>query len=161
VLKNTGAAVITNTVVTGGQNGATASTGANTGTTAVNYGMGPNGDGWHTVEIRFGNITGAGGFTSDATNHWGANSPSAITGFGSTGTGWTLNGGATVAADAATLTDGGGNEARSVFFNTQVPTAGSFTASFTYTAGGNKAADGFGFVLQTQAATAVGSGGGG
>src|SRR5205823_7444831 len=87
VLKNGSAAVVTNSALTGGQNGATASNAANTGTTAVNYGMGPNGDGWHTIEIRLGNATGAAGFTSDATNHWGANSPSTFMGFGFSATG--------------------------------------------------------------------------
>src|SRR5205807_3539258 len=90
-----------------------------------------------------------------------AGNAATVSGFGTNGAGWSLNGGATVAGNVATLTDGGSNEARSLFNSTPVPTTGSFTASFTYTAGGNKAADGFGFVLQTQAATAVGSGGGG
>ena len=61
----------------------------------------------------------------------------------------------------ATLTDGANNETRSLFSNTQVATGGNFTASFTYTAGGARAADGFGFVLQQQAVTALGGGGGG
>ena len=47
-----------------------------------------------------------------------------------------------------------------LFCNTQVPTGGNFTASFTYTCGGNKGADGFAFVLQQQAATAIGANGG-
>src|SRR5262249_22246071 len=46
------------------------------------------------------------------------------------------------------------------FANTQVPTGGNFTASFIYQAGGTRAADGFGFVLQQQTPTAVGGGGG-
>ena len=37
------------------------------------------------------------------------------------------NGGAVVAGDVATLTDNVGNEARTIFNNTQVPTGGNFT----------------------------------
>src|SRR4029077_13794900 len=79
-----------------------------------------------------------------------------VTGFGINGTGWSVNGGATVVNDVAVLTDNGASESRTVFANTQVPTGGNFTASFLYQAGGNRAADGFAFVLQQQTPTAVG-----
>ena len=49
-----------------------------------------------------------------------------------------------------------GSEARTVFNSTQVPTSGNFTANFTYTVAGARAADGMAFVLQQQSATAVG-----
>ena len=60
-----------------------------------------------------------------------------------------------------TLTDGSGSITRSVFFG--VPQyIGAFSASFTYQAGGNKAADGIAFVQQNdpRGATALGGGGG-
>lgn len=70
-----------------------------------------------------------------------------IRGFGSVGSGWTLNGGAVITNDAAILTDGGGSQGRSVFYNARVAVTNTFTASFTYQAGGNRAADGAAFVL--------------
>ena len=89
---------------------------------------------------------------------------SSLSGFGDSGTGWTLNGGPSIASDVLTITDSNNNEARSAYFNTAQPIfAGSsgFTASFTYTNGGNKTADGAAFVLQNQGLNAVGNGGGG
>lgn len=85
-------------------------------------------------------------------------------GFGGSGTGWQLNNNGTpptVAGDVLTVTDNGGNEARSAFYTTKVSVAEPFTARFVYTVGGNKAADGAAFVLQNVAATALGSAGGG
>ncbi len=82
-----------------------------------------------------------------------------VTGFGTTGTGWTLNGGATVASDVLTLTSNASNQARSAFFNTKVAEAG-FTATFQYQASGNKAADGAAFILQNSAVTSLGASGG-
>jgi hypothetical protein len=79
------------------------------------------------------------------------------------GSAWTLNGGATMdASSVLTLTDGGGGEARTAFFNAPV-TLDAFSASFTYqdvTVGG---ADGVAFILQNAPVGpfALGAGGGG
>jgi hypothetical protein len=90
-------------------------------------------------------------------------------GFGGTGAGWTVNSSGTSSAafpSANTLqltdnTDG----ARSAFYEKPVPIIAGrrgFTASFTYTASGNKRADGAAFVLQndSRGASALGSHGG-
>jgi len=59
-----------------------------------------------------------------------------------------------------TLTDNGANEARSAFSQSQVSIANGFTASFVYTAGGNKSADGFTLAIQNNSPTALGQAGG-
>ena len=59
-----------------------------------------------------------------------------------------------------TLTDNNGNEARSVWLGSPVNIASNFTASFTYTPGGNKGADGFALVFQNQGTAALGVGAG-
>jgi len=67
-----------------------------------------------------------------------------------------------IAGNLLTLTDGAGGETRSIFFdNPQY--IGAFKASFTYQAGGNKAADGAAFCLQNdpRGPAALGGGGGG
>jgi autotransporter-associated beta strand protein len=270
-LQNASSNTITNTSSTTGITSGTSTTvaNANTGTPTTTFGQGPAADGWHNVELRFGNAAGGAGMVNDTTvNHWGTGAtvpkgfgyatavptsggtnpaydgnnyiiptgglaatdgnvrylasnsliktgtgtltltsnlnsysggttisggavvasvpgalgtgtvtldggtlttgtavpsdPTTVTGFGTDGTGWSLNGGATVATNIATLTDGVNSEARSVFFNTKVPTTSAFTASFTYTASGNRAADGMAFVLQndTRGASALGAAGG-
>jgi T5SS/PEP-CTERM-associated repeat protein len=83
-----------------------------------------------------------------------------INGFGTNGTGWTLNGGPTIVSDVLTLTDDGGAEASSAWFS--IPqTNNSFTASFIYQASGSLQADGVTFVLQNVGLTALGTVGGG
>ncbi|MES2789351.1 MAG: hypothetical protein V4719_07000 [Planctomycetota bacterium] len=87
-----------------------------------------------------------------------------VSGFGSNGTGWTLNNNgtaATISDDVLTLTDGGGSEARSAWLNTPVLT-NSFVATFIYTGSAN-GGDGLAFVLQNDAdgTAALGGSGGG
>ena len=90
-------------------------------------------------------------------------------GFNGNGLNWTVNQNTNyfvystpaISGNLLTLTDGGGNEARSFFFN-QPQYIGAFKASFTYQAGGNEAADGVSFCLQNdpRGITALGGGGG-
>ncbi len=85
-----------------------------------------------------------------------------IAGFGNTGSGFTLNSGATVSNGTLTLTDGGTQEARSAFASTPQPIAG-FNVSFTYheSAALAAAGEGIAFVVErdTRGATAVGQSG--
>ena len=90
-----------------------------------------------------------------------------VTNFGVNGSGWTQNSSPTAGSlinnDVLTLTDGATGEARSAWFNTQVPT-GSFQASFTYHQNnGNFGGDGIAFVLQTDShgTSSLGAAGGG
>lgn len=85
-----------------------------------------------------------------------------ISGFGGNGTGWTLNGTATVSANALQLTTESTLEAGSAFYNTP-QNINSFSTSFSYQAThlfGGDTADGMVFVLQNQGPTALGSSGG-
>lgn len=93
-------------------------------------------------------------------------------GFGGNGTGWQVNQAGAYTApnfpspNVLELTDNGGSQARSAFNLTPVTIAGpagGFTASFTYTPSGSRAADGVAFIIQndTRGATALGTGGGG
>ena len=95
-----------------------------------------------------------------------APSLASLSGFGTNGAGWTVNQSGSftstaIASDVLTLTDNNAlNQARTAFYNTQVPVSTAFTASFTYTAGGSKLADGIAFVLQDKGVTALGGSGG-
>jgi predicted RecA/RadA family phage recombinase len=70
-----------------------------------------------------------------------------------------LNGGATISGTRLRLTDGGGTEARSAFFNTQINIQ-SFTNDFSFQLT-NPNADGFTFAIQGNTANVVGPSGGG
>jgi len=88
-------------------------------------------------------------------------------GFNGSGVSWTSEQSGTTFSSTEivngllTLTDNGGSEARSFFFNFP-QYIGAFLATFTYQAGGNRAADGMAFVLQNdpRGAAALGGGGG-
>jgi hypothetical protein len=106
----------------------------------------------------------------------GLTNPPPVLTFNDHGANWTLNQGAnwpgapgnpSIVNGLLTLTDGTNSEACSAFFDTP-QYIGGFIASFAYTAGGNRAADGTTFCLQdsTNAASglgpsAVGADGGG
>jgi hypothetical protein len=81
--------------------------------------------------------------------------------FNGSGTGWSLAGGASIASDALTLTDGGVNEARAAWFNYPLY-IGAFQASFTYQDVGGGVADGMAFVVQNdpRGVAALGANGG-
>ncbi|HEV2455026.1 MAG TPA: immunoglobulin domain-containing protein, partial [Verrucomicrobiae bacterium] len=88
-------------------------------------------------------------------------------GLNGNGLNWTINqngfyvySAPAVAGNTLTLTDGGGGETRSVFFD-DPQYIGAFRANFTYQAGGNKAADGIAFCLQNDSRGAAALGGGG
>jgi autotransporter-associated beta strand protein len=77
----------------------------------------------------------------------------ALGSFGGNGAGYTLNStgitSTAVTANVLKLTDGGGNEARSAFYNWRVSPTNGFTASFTYAPNsGTGTADGITFMLQ-------------
>ncbi len=121
--------------------------------------LGPTTISGGTLQIKDSSALGS----SDVTMNTGG-----ILSFGPTGTisgflDFARNGGAAVDAtnSIATLTDGAGNETRSVFSNTRFSTLNGFTASFVYTPGGNRAADGMTFTLQSASPTVLGGGGGG
>ncbi|HTA31357.1 MAG TPA: immunoglobulin domain-containing protein, partial [Candidatus Cybelea sp.] len=90
-------------------------------------------------------------------------------GFNGNGLNWTVNQNSNyfvystpaISNNLLTLTDGGGSEAQSFFFN-QPQYIGAFKAAFTYQAGGNEAADGVSFCLQNdpRGITALGGSGG-
>src|SRR5262249_56203356 len=72
-------------------------------------------------------------------------------------------GGARVVSPAwLQLTDGGGNEATTVFYNTRVGIS-TFDTTFTYRMhdGTDPRADGMTFIIQANSPTAIGPGGGG
>ena len=183
---NPGAIAVTNTgvsaggvdyVFTGGRIGgaATVLTKTGAGLLTINnsntYGGGTVINGGTVVagqptSLGTGPVTLAGGTLRLGTN---------LSGFGGTSTGvtgtttWTVNN--TVIAsnpinsDVLTLTDNSANEARSAFYNVPAPAVSSssgFSAQFTYTPSGNKAADGIAFILQNSpnGTSAIGTAGG-
>ena len=82
-------------------------------------------------------------------------------GTGFTASGLALNGKATLNGSRLRLTDGGANEASSAWWSTLV-NAQTFTNDFTFQlSSGTSTADGFAFVIQNTAATALGPSGGG
>ncbi|HEV2330474.1 MAG TPA: immunoglobulin domain-containing protein [Verrucomicrobiae bacterium] len=107
----------------------------------------------------------SGSVTSSVATLTFGNQPAGLNGNGLnwtvSGTGYYVYSAPAIAGNLLTLTDGAGGETRSVFFdNPQY--IGAFKASFTYQAGGNKAADGAAFCLQNdpRGASALGGGGG-
>jgi len=88
--------------------------------------------------------------------------------FNGNGLNWTVNQNTSyfpysppaIANNILSLTDGGGGEARSFFYNSP-QYVGAFKAAFTYQAGGNKAADGIAFCLQNDPRNQSALGGGG
>jgi hypothetical protein len=87
-----------------------------------------------------------------------------VAGFGGDGTGWMLNGIATVDFDVATMTDGNGSENSSMFMLAPVTFNQGFTALFVYQDVGATPndADGGTFTIQNSSATvgALGASGG-
>ena len=87
-----------------------------------------------------------------------------VTGFGNSSD-WQPNGTASIstANDSLTLTTNENDQAGSAFDTTPINTTNGFTATFTYTASGNKDADGVAFVVQdaSTGASALGGDGGG
>jgi NPCBM/NEW2 domain/Legume lectin domain/Bacterial lectin len=94
--------------------------------------------------------------------------PFKLSGFGG-GTGWKTNGNGSSSASFPSpgvlrLTDNNAKDVSSAFYEKPVPIvagASGFTASFTYTASGNKEADGVAFVLQNDSRGASALGGDG
>jgi autotransporter-associated beta strand protein len=88
---------------------------------------------------------------------------SSLTGFNG-GTGWNLQGAATLptaTATALTITTAENGQANTAWFGTPVP-VGPFTATFRYSQSNNtNPADGITFAFQNQNGTVVGTGGGG
>jgi fibronectin-binding autotransporter adhesin len=156
----------TGTFTLGAPNAHTGGTTVNAGTlissTTASLGVGP-------VTLNGGTLRVAGvGAPGASVVNFGGTSNSTAGG----GTPWNVNNGGITSnpinSDVLTLTDGVNNEARSAWYNTQVPFvagANGFSVSFTYQPkGGGSRADGITFVLQTQTAgplTALGGGGGG
>ena len=112
-----------------------------------------------TISNADGSIVSATGVVLGLTN-----TPPVI-GLNGNGTDWTLNEGSvtmpTITNDVLTLTAGVTSEATSAFYNTP-QYIGGFIASFTYTAGGARGADGITFCMENDplGTNAVGGGGG-
>lgn len=130
--------------------------------------------GTHTATLTIPYVTAADGTTYQlwATNVHGVGSsalgtltvlpvPTAANGSFNNGLGFSLNGGAVITGAELTLTDGGGSQRRSSFFQFPVY-IGAFKASFTYQDVGGGGADGAAFVLHNdpRGAEALGGAGG-
>lgn len=125
-----------------------------------------------------GQLTDAGSYQAIIANSYGSatSSVAVITfgsqpvGFNGNGLNWSVNqignydtniySTPTFGNNLLTLTDGNGNEAESVFFNSP-QYIGAFEASFTYQAGGNRTADGATFCIQNDSRGSTARGGGG
>ncbi|MGH8022092.1 MAG: lectin-like domain-containing protein [Limisphaerales bacterium] len=123
-------------------------------------------------------MNNVGGYQAIITNPYGsvASRAGVITfgnqpvGFNGDGLDWTVNQSAgylvytapDFGTNGVTLTDGSGNEAQSIFFDSP-QYIGAFQSAFTYQAGGNRAADGISFCIQNdpRGPKARGGGGGG
>ena len=138
-----------------------------------------SGAGTNVLAITEAQLSDAGTYQCIITNNYGAVTSSIATlvvasvpvnfnsnGVSGNGLGWTANQSGTFTSTEITngmliLTDNGGSEARSFFFNFP-QYIGAFEASFVYTIGGNAAADGMSFCLQNdpRGAKAIGGDGG-
>ena len=112
-------------------------------------------------------IATATGFSNSAVGSAGytISGTTTVIGFGSgfgSSTGLQFNGGSALSGTRLRVTDGGTNEGRSAFWATPV-NAQAFTTDFTFqqASGTTPTGDGFAFVLQNVAATALGPAGGG
>jgi autotransporter-associated beta strand protein len=131
--------------------------------TGFGNGLTKGGNGTLTLTAVTNNYTGPTNILGGTLQLLYGQSSTTISGFGD-GVGWTGTGTTApiFSADgtSVTLTSNLGSTARSVYYNTKQVT-GPFTANFTYTASGNKAADGVTFVLQNSSSNALGATGGG
>ena len=138
-------------------NGVTAISGATNSTYAFNVAAGTN-----TLTVGIANVDGSSASSTVAVV--GNTNPPPIIAFDN-GTNWTLNDAAGdpgfFTNNVLELTDGTGGQSVSAFYNAPQYIEG-FLATFTYEAGGNRAADGVTFCLQNASDTtnAVGAGGG-
>jgi hypothetical protein len=123
--------------------------------------------GLHAIQVSMTNSQNVGSpLLSSVAMLQGDAYPANIT-FNTNGAGWQLNtvgvgSVPTITSNVLELTDGDNSEAATAFYVT-AQYVGTFSASFTYTAAGNKAADGAAFILQNSSAgsNALGAGGGG
>jgi hypothetical protein len=109
-----------------------------------------------TISATSGSVSGSTTLTVTAATSGGINF-----GTGFTATGLALNGKSTLNGTRLRLTDSGANEASSAWWSTLV-NAQTFTNDFTFQlSSGTGTADGFAFVIQDTATTALGPSGGG
>lgn len=117
--------------------------------------------GTNTIQVAFSNdLSGGILINSSTVVLQGDSYPTNIT-FNTDGTGWQTNGSVPlITNNVLRLTDGGGGEGSSAFFNVAQYVGGTWTASFTYNSNGG-GADGTAFILQNMTnATALGGSGG-